>query len=127
MDYRVKEDSLDEDSMSSSKLSPTELSKNVDDHENEENIDPKSTEGQGVLQEPVVEKEMEARPSPRVLIKPRESWVKKVVSKDSIDSKESISSPEKQIVFPSMTNQNVDNAPVKPSRRKSVPVNQELY
>ena len=97
--------------MSSSKLSPTELSKNVDDHENEENIDPKSTEGQGVLQEPVVEKEMEARPSPRVLIKPRESWVKKVVSKDSIDSKESISSPEKQIVFPSMTNQNVDNAP----------------
>ena len=38
MDYRVKEDSLDEDSMSSSKLSPTELSKNVDDHENEENM-----------------------------------------------------------------------------------------
>ena len=61
MDYRVKEDSLDEDSMSSSKLSPTELSKNVDDHENEENIDPKSTEGQGMLQEPVVEKEMEAK------------------------------------------------------------------
>ena len=119
MDYRVKEDSLNEDSISSPKISTTELSENADDHENEENIDPKSTEdGQGGFKEPVVEKEMEAKPSPRVLVKPRESWVKSVVSKDSVDSKESTSSPEKQTVFPSMKNQNVDNIPVKPSPRK---------
>ena len=87
MDYRVKEDSIDEDSVSSPKT--TELSENTVDHENEENIDPKSTEGQGVtfdeggFKEPVVE----------------------------------TISPEKQTEFPSMKNQN-DNIPVKPSPRK---------
>ena len=57
MDYRVKEDSIDEDSVSSPKR--IELSENTVDQENEENIDPKSTEGQGFdeggFKEPVVE------------------------------------------------------------------------